>query len=234
MRNMTRAAGVASILVFTTGLVIAADRMDSKLAPREASADLDPNSDFWRGVPPVFAARDQAGNPVPGFRTEIRSRWTDRNLFFLFICPYQQLYLKPEPKSGIETNELWKWDVAEVFIGSDFENIRRYKEFEVSPQGEWVDLDIDLDSPHHEDGWRWNSGFQAAARIDPSAKIWYAFMRIPYGAVDPRPATTGNVLRMNLFLSEGARPNHKSVVWQPTHGRTFHVPEVFGELKLVE
>ena len=47
-------------------------------------------------------------------------------------------------RGDIETNELWNWDVAEVFIGSDFKNIRRYKEFEVSPQAEWVDLDINL------------------------------------------------------------------------------------------
>jgi hypothetical protein len=36
------------------------------------------------------------------------------------------------------------------FIGDDFKNIRRYKEFEVSPQGEWVDLDVNLDNPPHE------------------------------------------------------------------------------------
>ena len=35
----------------------------------------------------------------------------------------------------------------------------------MSPQGEWVDLDIDLAKPHHEDGWTWNSGFVVAARI---------------------------------------------------------------------
>ena len=52
-------------------------------------------------------------------------------------------------RGDIETNELWNWDVAEVFIGSDFKNIRRYKEFEVSPQAEWVDLDVNLDAPRH-------------------------------------------------------------------------------------
>ena len=119
---------------------------------------------------------------VPGHRTEIRSRWSSGNLYFLFICPYEQLNLKPDPKTDTETNELWKWDVAEVFIGSDFQHIRRYKEFEISPQGEWIDLDIDLNSPRHEDGWVWNSGFQAAARIDRANKTWYAFMRIPYAA----------------------------------------------------
>ena len=183
---MKRFAGAACLLTLTAGLAIGADQIESKQAQRDASADTDPDSDFWRGAPPIFAERDRSGNPVPGHRTEIRSRWTGRNLYFLFICPYEELNLKPEPKTETETNELWKWDVAEVFIGSDFKNIRRYKEFEISPQGEWIDLDIDLDAPRHEDGWVWNSGFQASARIDQATKTWYAFMRIPYAAVDTR------------------------------------------------
>jgi hypothetical protein len=133
-----------------------------------------------------------------------------------------------------ETNELWKWDVAEVFIGSDFRNIRRYKEFEISPQGEWIDLDIDLDTPRHEDGWVWNSGFQAAARIDAAHRVWYAFMRIPYAAVDARPASSGNTLLVNFFRSQGAPPDRKAIVWQPTHRPTFHAPEAFGSLRLVD
>ena len=60
------------------------------------------------------------------------------------------------------------------------------------------------------------------------------FMRIPYAAVDTRAAAAGNTLRVNFFRSQGARPNHKSIVWQPTHRPTFHVPEVFGTLKLVD
>jgi hypothetical protein len=231
---MQRLAATLCLFVLTTSLAMGVDEIDSKRAQRDASADTDPNSGFWRGVPAIFAERDTAGDIVPGHRTEIRSRWTSTNLYFLFICPYEELNLKPEPKTEIETNELWNWDVAEAFIGSDFKNIRRYKEFEVSPQGEWVDLDIDLDTPHHEDGWKWNSAFQASAHIDKASKIWYAFMRIPYAAVDPRPAAAGNTLRINLFRAQGARPNHKLIVWQPTHRASFHVPEVFGTLKLVD
>jgi hypothetical protein len=231
---MNRFAGAACLLALTTGLSIGSDQIASKQAQRDTSADTDPNSRFWRGIPAILAERDGSGNQVPGYRTEIRSRWTGRDLYFLFICPYEQLNLKPGPKTETETNELWKWDVAEVFIGSDSKNIRRYKEFEISPQGEWIDLDIDLDAPRHEDGWVWNSGFQTSARIDQVTKTWYGFMRIPYAAVDPRPANAGNTLRVNFFRSQGARPNHKAIVWQPTQRPTFHVPEVFGTLRLVD
>jgi hypothetical protein len=231
---MKRFAGTACLVVLTSGLAIGSGQIDSKKAGSDVSADTDPNSAFWLGAAPILAERDGSGNLVPGHRTEIRSRWTGRYVYFLFTCPYERLNLKPEPKTETETNELWKWDVAEVFIGSDFKNIRRYKEFEISPQSEWIDLDIDLDAPRHEDGWVWNSGFQASARIDASAKIWYAYMRIPYKAVDTRDAVAGNTLRDNFFRSQGARPNRKSIVWQPTLRPTFHVPEVFGTLRLVD
>ena len=84
--------------------------------------------------------------------------------------------MKPSPDSVHETNQLWNWDVAETFIGSDFHNIKHYREFELSPQGEWLDLDINLEKPHHEDGWTWNSGFQVSARIDNANHIWYCLL----------------------------------------------------------
>jgi hypothetical protein len=205
---------------------------ESKRAPVDEAPDTDPRSQFWRSAPSIIADRDSFGKVVPGHRTEVRSRWTKQNLYFLFICPYEQLNLKPDPKTDIETNQLWNWDVAEVFIGSDYRNVRKYKEFEVSPRSEWVDLDIDLNSPHHEDGWRWNSGFKVAARIDQSAKTWYACMRIPYSSVDVKPLAPGNVLRVNFYRAQGSRSEHKAIAWQPTHQASYHVPDAFGSLKL--
>lgn len=214
--------------------VAASGQAESRHAARDVEADTNPDSAFWRDAPAVFLVNDGRGNPVPGYKSEVRSRWTSRNLYFLFVCPYEELNLKPGPATATETNLLWNWDVAETFIGSDFQNIRRYKEFEISPQGEWVDLDIDLDSPHHEDGWTWNSGFKVSARIDRDHKVWYGFMQIPYSAVDPRPAAAGNTLRINFFRSQGPRANRKQLTWQPTGQRSFHVPEAFGTLKLVD
>ncbi|MDP2997155.1 MAG: hypothetical protein Q8N47_06680, partial [Bryobacterales bacterium] len=100
----------------------------------------DPAAKAWKGVAPAVADLDHFGKPVAGHRTEIRSRWTKDNLYFLFVCPYQALNLKDNPSTTAETNKLWNWDVAEVFVGADFKNIRQYREYQVSPQGEWVDL----------------------------------------------------------------------------------------------
>jgi len=208
--------------------------IDSVHAAQDVPLGLDPNSDFWRASRPVYMEKDSFGKIVPRYRTEVRTRWTNKNLYFLFVCPYQELHLKPAPSTDKETNELWNWDVAEVFIGSDFANIKRYKEFEISPQGEWVDLNIDLSKPHHEDGWVWNSDFEVMARIDESQHTWYGAMRIPWAAIDARPPTAGNTLRINLFRSQGPPPHPQAITWQPPMKESFHVPERFGLIRLVE
>ena len=229
---LTRAARAGCMVAIAASALLASDGvMVSVRAAEDVALDTYPDSALWRDAQPVLAELDNHGKRVPGYGTEVRSRWTSKNIYFLFQCPYQELYLKPHPTTTAETNELWKWDVAEVFIGSDFENIRHYREFEVSPQGEWIDLDIDLSKPHHENGRTWNSGFQAAARIDASG-IWYAALRIPLSAIDSRPPKEGTEFRINLYRSQGPPSNHVAIAWQPTLSDTFHVPDRFGVLKL--
>lgn len=220
-----------------------ADIAVAKSVRAQADVDLatDPGAAFWQGAQPIVVLRDVQGAAVEGHRTTIYSRWTARYLYFLFVCPYEKLNLKPEPRADHETNKLWNWDVAEVFIGWDFDHIRQYKEFEVSPQGEWIDLNIDLDHPHHEDGWTWNSGFEAKARIDPAAKIWYGAMRIPFAAILREAATggasaaarVGEKFRVNFFRSQGPADDQKHMAWQPPMAESFHTPEKFGVLELV-
>jgi hypothetical protein len=214
---------------------LAADHavVESTFAKQDVPLQLDPASPFWSASRPIYLEKDPFGKAIPRYRTEVRSRWTKDNLYFLFICPYEQLHLKPEPNTRQETNQLWNWDVAEVFVGSDFTDIKRYKEFEISPQGEWIDLDINLHSPHQEDGWTWNSGFEASARIDQQEHIWYGAMRIPLATVDARPPAPGNTLRLNLFRSQGPPEHLHEITWQPPMSKTFHVPEHFGLMRLV-
>ena len=202
-------------------------------ASQDVPLTLDPASPFWHDARVVAVEKDRFGNIVPNFRAMVRTRWTEKNIYFLFVSHYDKLHLKPSPTTQKETNELWNWDVAEAFIGSDFNDIQRYKEFEVSPQGEWVDLDIDLHKPHHEDGWMWNSGFESAARIDESSHMWYAAMRIPFSAIDHQVPVAGHTLRINFFFSQGTPAHHHELAWQPPMKETFHVPERFGLIRLV-
>ncbi len=219
-------AGAGLVLADGPG-VITSSRVQADFA-----LTADPAAAAWNGVAGVWAENSPLGQPTIENRFEIRSRWTDRNLYFLFVCPYQELTLKPGPSTTVETNKLWEWDVAEIFVGADFKNIRQYREYQVSPQGEWVDLDIDRDQPKPEAGWLWNSGFTVKARIDREKKIWYGEMKIPIASIDARPAREGNQMRINFYRLSSANPNRKSNAWQPTGQRSHHVPESFGRLVL--
>jgi len=206
--------------------------IDSLHAQRDVKLTTNPASPFWRAAQPIYAEEDKRGHVLSEYRTEIRTRWTENNIYFLFICPYKALYLKPTPDADHETNELWNWNVAEVFIGSDFKDIKRYKEFEVSPHNEWVDLDIDLNKLHHENGWVWNSGFEHVTRIDPAKHIWYVAMKIPFNAIDARSPVSGNMFRVNLYRTEGPPNESKEIMWQPVMSNSFHMPDRFGLLRL--
>jgi Carbohydrate family 9 binding domain-like len=207
--------------------------MQSVRSVRDIQLDTNPESRFWKEAGTVKAEVGKSGKKIEQFSTEVRSRWTNDNMYFLFVCPYRQLSLKPGPDVQKETYELWNWNVAEVFLGSDFRDIKRYKEFEVSPQNEWIDLDIDLNKPHHEEGWAWNSGFEHAARVDVVHHVWYVAMKIPFKAIDSRPPEPGNKFRANFYRTDGKDKSAVEVMWRPVMSSTFHVPERFGELVLV-
>ena len=207
--------------------VFHASRLD-----HDQKLNTDPQSKLWKKAPVVFFERNPKSEVVPGHRTEVRARWTPEALYFLFTCPYESLYLKPSPDPAGETNKLWDWDVAEIFIGADFDQIYRYREFEVSPQNEWIDLDIDSRKLNADEQLKWNSGFTHAVRIDPAKKIWYAAMRIPVKSITDRTVGKGSEFRLNFFRMQGAPPQRYALCWRPSGKETFHVPEAFGKMKL--
>jgi hypothetical protein len=200
----------------------------------EADFELsaDPNQPQWVKAPWVAAGLNYTGQPVAGPPMQVRSRWTRDNLYLLYVCPYTELILKPDPNPSAETPRLWNWDVAEAFIGSDADRIGFYKEFQVSPQSEWVDLAIDRDSPKTQGGMAWNSGYAVRGRIDAQARVWYGEMRIPFGAIDTRPPEKGREFRLGLFRLAGPSDARVQYIWRPSGQPNFHVPQAFGILRL--
>lgn len=205
--------------------------LESAYAEHDFELGAEPNSREWIDAPRVAIERDYLGRAIAGPRTEVRSRWTDECLYLLYVCPYDQLNVKPGPPSKAETPQLWNWDVAEAFIGCDEDHIGHYREFQVSPRGEWIDLDIDRQDPTGR-GMGWDSGFTVCGRIDTQSKVWYGEMRIPFSALDSRPPRPGRQLRVGLYRIANAQPDRTYYAWSPTGQTTFHVPEAFGILRL--
>ncbi len=206
----------------------------SLYAAADAPLTVRAEDPFWREAPATIAGHDPFGAAVPDLQTELRSRWTRDHLYVHFRCPYQALYLKPDPDRSSKTWELWNWDVVEFFIGNGEDPCQRYKEFELSPQGEWLDLAIESVPPDPRQCWQWASGFQTEARIDAGERVWSGCMRIPFASIANSPAAPQKTFRMNFYRIEGRPGYRKHIAWRPTHSDSFHVPKAFGSLVLLD
>lgn len=194
----------------------------------------EPTPAAWNRAERALLERGPRGEAIPLPPAEVRTLWSDTHLYVQFVCPFQSMHLRDRPDPTQETFGLWDYDVTEVFVGVDYEHIGRYKEFEVSPQNDWVDLDVDWDRKGKETDWTWNSGFLHQASIDHHAKVWRSEMAIPLTAIGLARPKRGDCLRINFYRTEDREPHRVFVAWRPTGSASFHVPTAFGEIELVK
>lgn len=222
---------LSATLIFA-GLLAAGEPavMSSRRAAKDFALTADPSAAHWKSAPIVSFEQGRFGEKMPGLRTEVRTLWTPGYLYLLFSGQYQGLHMRENPVTDRDTWGLWDYDVAEVFIGSDFKDINVYKEFEVSPQGEWIDLRIDMKPKPPAIDEKWNSGFECKASIDRTAKVWHAAMKIPFASIDSRPIRGGIEYRLNLYRIHWA--TKAFLAWRPVNQESFHNPAAFGRMKL--
>jgi alpha-galactosidase len=187
-----------------------------------------PPTDAWTDAEPVYFDTDWQGNNADPLRsTEVRLLWTAENLFLKFVSRYRGITVFAHAEPNGRRDKLWDRDVAEVFLQPDPSALRHYKEFEVSPNGFWIDLDI-----HNGALADLKSGLQRRILVDESAKIWAAELAIPMNSLvepfDPRA-----IWRVNFYRVEGPTEPRFYSSWQPTNTArpNFHVPELFGHLR---
>ena len=236
LHNMTR---LTIFLLLCLSLPLQAQSSNlffSYQAPKDHEPNADPDSDFWSPAKSITLDRTILDEPDTAARSEARSRWTKGYLYVLFWGPYDELHLKPNPDTLHKTYKLWFYDDFELYVGSNFENINLYDEFEISPQSEFLDMAIDAtrEKPGWNDEYLWNSGMTVKSRIDRAKKIWYGEMRIPIAAIDKRPAAIGNEFRVNVYRLQSAGEGRKIhfLAWKPTGEWQPHRPKKFGILKL--
>lgn len=191
-----------------------------------------PGPSDWDKASRVLLERGPREEAVTLPPTEVRTLWSDTHLYVRFVCPFRSMYLRDKPDPSKETFGLWDYDVTEVFVGADYEHIGRYKEFEVSPQDDWVDLDVDWDRKGSETDWTWNSGFTHRVSVDEQAKVWRSEMAIPLKSIGVQKPAPGLSLRINFYRIEDKPPHRVFLAWRPTGSRSFHVPRAFGEIRL--
>src|SRR6266511_2955408 len=113
------------------------------------------------------------GSAWPELSTIVRALWADEYLYLGYECPFTVLTTFAPPDLNQERFGLWDRDVVEAFIGTEAGNAKHYFEFEVSPTGEKIDLELGGATK----GLDWNSGFESVAKR--SEKSYTVEMRIP-------------------------------------------------------
>jgi len=196
--------------------------------------NTDPKSATWAKAASTWILKDCSHEmDYPKLKTEVRGFWTDSDLYLLFVSPYTELNLWLPADNSKDRLKLWDRDVVEFFLGDNWEDIKLYREFEIAPTGDYVDLAIDLN--HDKYDAKWDSGWQRQGRIDEKNHIWYAAARVPLHSVSEKKVESGTKWRVNLYRIDGLGedPVRHFMCWQPTcvvNRDPNHVPEHFGTL----
>ncbi len=202
--------------------VVRAARIETDFAP-----DGDLGKPVWKkAVPARLEYLSLDGTARPAVATTVRLLWSDQFLYISFECPYTVLRVFNPPWFDQERRGLWDRDVVEAFIGADQRHIRQYKEFEVAPTNE--KLDLVLNQPPG-DGFDWDSHFETAVVVDQKKQIWTSEWRIPLKAMDDSAPKAGTRWRANFYRCD--RSSQSSMAWNPTLTQTFHTPAKFGVLE---
>jgi alpha-galactosidase len=205
--------------------------MDEIVATRVASeinlsADR-PSPDWGNAKPISFSADWQGLHPDPQLQTQVQALWSTRSLFLRFECNYRELHVFEDAEANGRRDHLWDRDVAEAFLQPPDAPQTRYKEFEVSPNGMWIDLNIfpggraDL-----------KSGLLRSVFIAPDQPRWLAEMAIPLRSLTSHFDPT-KTWRANFYRIEGKNEPRHYLAWQPTltPKPNFHMPASFGILR---
>lgn len=174
------------------------------------------------------------GKHFPGAETAVASIWTSAYVYFAFHCKYATLNIYEGEDPAKERWELWNRDVVEVFANPEPQRVNHYYEFEVAPNNQWIDLEIDLDKTPFNDA-KWDSGFEHATRVDARKRIWTCEMRIPLRSMNVKRLEPGTEWRVNYYRADGPGNDtqRRFLSWSPIQGakHSFHVPTSFGIIR---
>lgn len=190
---------------------------------------------LWRKAGEITIDTYWSGESAPDYR-HFRAKllWSDSALYVRFEAnQHEPLIVSEKPNLATKTNGLWDRDVCEIFLAPDMENPRKYYEFEIAPNGEWLDLGIYQKTGERITDWDYESKMHSAAEIEKD-KVRMA-IKIEWKAFGKAPEAS-EIWRGNLLRCVGSGENRGYLAWSPTltEEPSFHVPERFGEFEFIK
>lgn len=188
----------------------------------------------WKQAKEVSVGKYWSGENAPKDRHfKAKLLWSDAAVYVRFEANQNEpLIVSEKPNLTTKTKGLWDRDVCEIFLAPDKAEFRKYFEFEIAPNGEWIDLGIHQKPDERITDWDYMSGMKSAALIEKD-KITMA-IKIEWSAFGKTPKA-GDVWLGNIFRCVGVGKTRGYLAWSPTETKEpgFHVPEKFGEFEFV-
>lgn len=196
-------------------------------------ADLDDK--HWQKANEVLIEKYWSGKAAPrGRHFNAKLLWSDTALYVRFEANQNEpLVISEKPNLETKTRGLWDRDVCEIFLAPNKREFRKYFEFEIAPNGEWIDLGIYQKPDKRITDWDYASGMKSSARIEKD-KIVMA-IKVEWKAFGKQPKAN-DVWLGNIYRCVGKDPTRGYLAWSPTFTKkpAFHVPERFGEFEFVK
>jgi len=174
--------------------------------------------------------------PPPSIATRFGLEWNESGLLIYFRGRFDKLRYSPLGQQSVlnsKTHKLWEEsDVYEIFIGPNAKVTKRYKEFQVSPDARWIDIDVNRQigiSNHF-----WYSGMRCRSIIDQEMQIWTSVVEIPWNCFGSNKKTE-DIWHANFYRASGTHHGDELLAWSATgYGdKCFHRPEHFGTIEIV-
>lgn len=217
------------------GICVAQNKMSDKIKITYLKKDFsvsELDNKSWKQAEDVLVDKYWSGEKAPaGRHFKTRLLWSDNALYVRFEANQKEpLTVSEKPNLNSKTRGLWDRDVCEIFLAPNPSEFRKYFEFEIAPNGEWIDLGIYQKPDERITDWDYNSGMKSFSKIEKDKIImaikieWKAFGKTP---------KAGNIWKGNIFRCIGAGEARGYLAWQPTYTKepSFHVPEKFGEFE---
>ena len=211
-------------------------KMQASHLLKDFEPDANLNKPEWKNAKPVYIGSTAFKCvAMPEIETTVRALWSEDYFYLAYEGAYTKLtqfdpsdFKQKRAYMDRKGASLWDRDVVEAFIGTDLGDVNTYKEFQVAPTNEKVDLALVFPKRDFE----WTSRFTSAVVIDESKHIWRCEVKIPVQSLSKEPLKRGSCWRINVFRCDVAHEAFLS--WCPSLNASFHVPSRFGIVEMIE
>jgi hypothetical protein len=186
-------------------------------------------------LPPFILANGSASAQQ---QTAVRIAYDAENFYVRFDCEDTDIW----GEATARDSRIFDEEVVELFIAPGEDHPTYYYEFEVSPIGTLLDLDVhspDLDRRTLRGNFAWDCpGLQWSAERNDEANHWRAYLVVPWSSIGAKSGPNGVTpqnWRANFYRIERPRGEAPEFsCWSPTMSEPadYHRPAYFGHLRL--